>query len=215
MRLLDRYQQAVFDLLLKVRTTQREIIERTGEIIAKAIENGGRVYLSEVCHGIDKDLLLRGGGPAFYRPYEKGKTELKMGDVLFVSSVSGRTESVVNLAYESVKAGVIVVALTSMEYAQVVDAVHPSGKKLYEIATQTIDNCAPAAEAMLDVEGIEARFAAASGLASDVILWSITAVVIEQLLKDGYTPGVYKSANMPGGMDYYHMINERYDKLGY
>ena len=136
--------------------------------------------------------------------------------MLFVSSVSGRTLKVVNLAYDSVAAGVHVIAFTSMEYARAVEPVHPSGKKLYEIATLTLDNCAPAAEAMLEVEGIEAHYAAASGIASDFIMWSLTSVAVETMLKDGYTPGILKSANFPGGNDYNKTVIEpHYDQFGW
>ena len=130
------------------------------------------------------------------------------GDILVVSSVSGRTASVVDLTYEAVQMGIKVIAFTSMEYAVQVDPVHPSGKKLYEIATLTIDNCAPAAEAMLNVDGIEAKFAAASGIASDYIMWSITSVAVEKLMEMGITPGILKSANYPGGNDYNKTIIE-------
>ena len=214
--LLDTYQQAAFDLLYKARTTQREAIIRVGTLMADAIENGGRVYLNNICHSIENDLLNRGGGPAFYRHYEEGKTELKKGDVLFVSSVSGRTLPVVNLAWNAMEKGVNVIALTSMVYAQAVESVHPSGKKLYEFVTAVLDNCAPAAEAMLEVEGLEPRFAAASGIASDFIMWSVTSVCVEKMIADGKTPGVFKSANFPGGADYNHtVVDTQYAELGY
>ena len=135
---------------------------------------------------------------------------------MVVSSVSGRTKAVVDLTYDSVAKGINVIAFTSMEYATQVDPVHESGKKLYEMATAVIDNCAPAAEAMLDVEGIEAKFAAASGIASDFLMWSITSEMVEMMLADGYTPGILKSANFPGGNDYNKTIIEpHYDEFGY
>ena len=148
--------------------------------------------------------------------YALKASKIRPGDVLVVSSVSGRTASVVDLAYEAVKMGVKVIALTSMEYAVQVDPVHSSGKKLYEIATLTLDNCAPAAEAMIEVEGIEAHYAAASGIASDHIMWSVTSVAVEELLKRGITPGILKSANFPGGNDYNKQVIEpNYEKTGY
>lgn len=121
----------------------------------------------------------------------------------------------VNLAYDSVNVGVKVIVLTSMEYAQSVDAVHPSGKKLYEFATHTLDNCAPPAEAMLEIEGIDARFAAASGIASDFIMWSVTAFTVEKMMQDGYTPGIYKSVNFPGGWEQYERTNKHYEEFGW
>ena len=104
----------------------------------------------------------------------------------------------------------------AMEYARQVDPVHPSGKKLYEFATLTLDNCAPAAEAMLEVEGIEAKFAAASGITSDYIMWSVTSVAVEKLLEMGLTPGILKSANFPGGNDYNKKVIEpHYEEFGW
>ena len=214
--LMDRYQSAIVDVISKVRDTQRENLIRAGEIVAKAVENGNKIYLGKIVHGIEGDLFYRGGGPMFYRLYKEGETELKEGDVLFVSSVSGRTKSVVDLAYDCVQKGISVIALMSMSYATQVDAVHESGKKLYEFATLTIDNCAPPAEAMLNVDGIEAPFAASSGISSSYLMWSLTSVAVEKMLADGYTPGILKSANFPGGNDYNKTVIEpHYEKFGW
>jgi len=243
--LMERYQKAIDDLFQKVRDTQTEAIIKAGEMIADSVANGGNIYLSSICHYTEYDLIYRGGGPIFYKHFSHSLTvengarkrekpegapdttgaaeryaidaaDMRPGDVLFVGSVSGRTSHVVNLAYEATKKGINVIAFTSMEYAREVDPVHPSGKKLYEIATLTIDNCAPAAEAMMDVEGIEAKFAAASGIASDYILWNITSVAVEKLLEKGITPGILKSANFPGGNDYNKTVVEpNYEKYGW
>lgn len=218
MALMERYQAAVEQLLEKVRATQTEKIIEAGKLIADSVASGGKIYLSGICHSIEMDFIYRGGGPIFYKKYkdEEHREILKAGDVLVVSSVSGRTKSVVDLTWEMVARGVKVIAFTSMAYAVQVDPVHESGKKLYEMATLTLDNCAPAAEAMLEVEGIEARFAAASGIASDYILWNVTSVVVEELLSRGITPGILKSANYPGGNDYNKTVVEpNYEKYGW
>ena len=115
--LIDRYHEAVESLLKTVRETQRDNIFKAGELVANAVENGGKIYLGHIVHGIEMDLIYRGGGPIFYKEYKPDETELKEGDVLFVSSVSGRTKAVVDLAWEMVERGVNVVAFTSMEYA--------------------------------------------------------------------------------------------------
>ncbi len=243
--LLDRYREAVDALFQKVRDTQTENIIKAGEIVADSVANGGCIFLSSICHHMEYDSIYRGGGPIFYKHfsydlkvenaarardrsdlgiesrgaaarYALTQSNFRPGDVLFLSSVSGRTAGVVDLAYEAVALGIQVIAFTSMEYARKVDPVHPSGKKLYEIATLTLDNCAPAAEAMLDVDGIEARFGAASGIASDYIMWSVTSVAVEKLLERGITPGILKSANFPGGNDYNKTVVEpNYEKYGW
>ena len=243
--ILENYQKAVDNLFLKVRSTQAENIKKFGEMIADCVSKGGGVFLSEICHGVEGDLLTRGGGPTFYKKFEyrmsipaEGRvrertgeeferqtvanakyalrySNIRPGDILVVSSVSGRTQGAVDLAYEAIQMGIKVVVFTSMEYARQVDPIHPSGKKLYEFATLTQDNCAPAAEAMVDVDGIDAKFAAASGIASTYIMWSATAVAIEKMLEMGLTPGLYKSANYPGGEEYNKHIIEHYEEYGW
>jgi uncharacterized phosphosugar-binding protein len=214
--LIDRYHEAVDNLLKTVRETQRENIIKAGELVANAVETGHKIYLGHIVHGIEMDLIYRGGGPVFYKQFGGDLSQLNEGDVLFLSSVSGRTKSVVDQAWEAMQKGIIVIALTSMTYATQVDPVHESGKKLYEFVTLTLDNCAPAAEAMLEVEGIEAYYAAASGISSDYIMWSLTSVCVEKMLADGFTPGILKSANFPGGNDYNKTVVEpHYDEFGW
>ena len=242
--LLDQYNQAVDDLILKVRTTQRENIIKAGKLIADTVASGGQVYLSKICHEIENDIIYRGGGPIFYKHFAYGMhveknarvrdrsdldtsvwgmaayalkmSDMRPGDVLMVSSVSGRTVSTVDLAYEAKKFGLKVIVFISMEYAQAVEAVHPSGMKLYEMADIVMDNCAPAAEAMMEVPGIEAHYAAASGITSDILLWSMTTVAVEELLNRGITPGILKSANFPGGNEYNKTIIEpHYAEFGW
>ncbi len=216
MSLMQRYQQAVDELFAKVRATQTENIQKAGALIADAVASGHKIYLSGICHSIEMDFIYRGGGPIFYKHFDNGLDSLLPGDVLVVSSVSGRTKTVVDLAYAAMEKGVVVIAFTSMAYATQVDPVHESGKKLYEFVSLTLDNCAPAAEAMLEVDGIEARFAAASGIASDYIMWNVTSVVVENLLARGITPGILKSANYPGGNDYNKTVVEPgYEKNGW
>lgn len=241
---LTKYQERVDQLFKEIKTTQEEAIIKAGKMVAETIDEGGNIYLSGICHSIEMDLYNRGGGPAFYRilhykfevnsdarkremdgkdtnmeglgSYILKASSLKKGDMLFVGSVSGRTLSVVDLAYEAKMLGIKVAAMTSMSYAKEVDAVHSSGKKLYEIADLVLDNCAPAAEAMIKLEGIEAPFAAASGLASSYILWSVTAVALEELQKQGKTPLLLKSANFPGGSDYNNeVVYPHYEKYGW
>ena len=242
--LLDRYWGAIEDLYGKVKSTQRENIQKAGEMIAESVDQGGCVHIHDSGHIIDMELIYRGGGLFLYkrlkynlsvenpvRPRDRSDLNTSMdglaeyalrasgarpGDVLILGSVSGRTFSVVDLAYEAKKMGLKLIAITSMSYATQVESTHGSGMRLFELADLTIDNCAPAAEAMLEVEGIEARVFAASGLSAAFIMWSVTAVVIEELMKRGKTPGVLKSANFPGGNDYNKKVVEpNYMENGY
>lgn len=242
--LLERYQDRIEELIKTVRETQYDNIKAAGKLVAESIENGGNIYVSQIVHGADGDVIYRGGGPLFYRhfkwnlnvesnarkrdrsdldtnmeglgAYVLKASSLRPGDVLMLSSVSGQTARVVDLAYEAKKMGIKVIAFTSMSYASGLDPVHSSGLRFYEIADVTMDNCAPPAEGMMKVEGIEAPYAAASGIASDYLLWCIASEAIDILLSHGKTPAILKSANFPGGNDYNRKIMEpQYEELGY
>lgn len=243
--LLDQYQEAVAQLLDRTRRTQRENVIAAGNMIADSVAAGGCVHVSRICHGMEGDVIYRGGGPMFYRnfsyelkvdnanvrPRDRSDMNLSMeglaayalkasnvrpGDVLILSSVSGRTESVVDLAFEAKKIGVKVIAFISMAYATEVEAVHSSGQKLHEMVDLVIDNCAPPAEAMMDVPWLDSKYAAASGIASDYLLWCITSVAVEALHEQGKTPGILRSANFPGGNDFNKTVVEpHYQEFGW
>lgn len=241
--LMDRYWQEIVELYDQVKSTQRESIIRAGNLIAEAVERGACVHIHDSGHIIDSELIYRGGGLILYKKFKynlvvdnpvrkRDRTGMdtsmeglaayalkasgaRPGDVFILGSVSGRTFSVVDLAYEAKRLGMKLVVVTSMSYATSVNSPHSSGQKLYEMADVVIDNCAPAAEALMEVEGLESRLCAASGLSAAFILWSVTTVVVEELMKRGKTPGVLKSANFPGGNDYNKSYVElRYEKEG-
>jgi uncharacterized phosphosugar-binding protein len=217
MIIMDKYQKAVAELLHKVRTTQAENIEKVADLIAESVANGGKIWLAEICHKIQWDYIKRPGAPVFYKFYDRCEDfdKLQPGDVCIVSSVSGRTKHVVDMAWNAIEKGITIVAFTSMEYASKVDPIHESGKKLYEFVDTYVDNCAPAAEAMIEVDGIEARFGAASGMASNHLMWCITARAIEKLMDKGINPGIYMSENVPGGKEHNEAIEAEYAKRGY
>ncbi|HZJ56697.1 MAG TPA: sugar isomerase domain-containing protein [Clostridia bacterium] len=242
--IMDRYWKEIGSVYDRVKTEQRDNIVKAGKLIADAVDKGACVHIHDSGHIIDSELIYRGGGLILYKRFrynlmvenpvrkrDRGDIDTSMeglaayalkasgarpGDVFILGSVSGRTSSVVDLAYEAKKWGMKIIVVTSMSYATTVDSPHSSGQKLHEMADVVIDNCAPAAEAMMEVEGLEPRLCAASGLSAAFILWSVTTVVVEELMKKGKVPGVLKSANFPGGNEYNrNYVEPRYDKEGY
>ena len=242
--LIDRYWQHVDDLFHQVKTKEKEDIIKAGKLIAEAVDAGACVHIHDTGHIVDAELIGRGGGLILFKEFKyqlnvnnpvrkRDRSDLdtnmeglaayalkasgaRPGDVLIVGTVSGRTFSAVDLSFEAKKMGLKIVLITSESYATAVEAVHSSGIKLYDIADVVIDNCAPPTEGMMDVEGMEAKLCAASGLTSAFIMWSITTVLVEELMKRGKTPGVYKSYNAPGGDEYNSShVRPQYDEKGY
>lgn len=241
--LLDKYFATVEELMAKVRETQRPAIEQAGRAIADAVAKGACVHIHDTGHIINSELIFRGGGLILYKQFkynlnvenpvrkrDRSALDTSMaglaayalkasgampGDVMILGSVSGRNLPVVDLALEARKMGIFTIVVTSMSYTTQVPSDHPCGKRLFELADIVIDNCAPPAEAMMEVPGIEARMCAASGLAAAYIMWSVTTVAVEAMLEKGVTPGVLKSANFPGGNEYNAGIIKHYEDIGW
>ncbi len=241
--LLDTYFETVDGLLKKVRESQRESIIATGHAMADAIAKGNAVHVYDTGHIIDSELICRGGGLMALKEFkyrlnvengvrrrDRSGIDTSMeglamyalrasralpGDVMIIGSVSGKTLNVIDLAIEAKKFGMTVIALTSVAYSSSVESKHSSGKRLFECADIVLDNCAPVAEGMIPVEGLEAPFAAASGLSAAYLMWSACAVTVEDLLARGITPSVFKSANYQDGPAYNDKLTEYYEKTGF
>ena len=240
--LIDEYHRRINHQVQTVETTQREVCVEAGKLMAACVAKGGGVHVFDTGHIIDHELIYRGGGLLLLKQFkfslqienpvrERDRSGLDRsmeglaayalkasgalpGDVLFIGSVSGKTRNVIDLALAAKAFGLTVIAVTSLTYSRSVESEHSSGKRLFECADITLDNCTPAAEAMLDVEGLDAPFAAASGISAALLLWSCCAACVEEMLARGLQPSVLRSQNFPGGAEYNEMLHKRYAETG-
>ena len=241
--LIDRYHERINQQLHRVQTTQHDACVAAGKMVAESVANGGCIHVFDTGHIIDRELIYRGGGLLLLKSFKydlvvedavrtRDRSDIKKdmtglaayalrrsgalpGDVLFLGSVSGKTENVVDLAIEAKKFGMKTVAVTSLEYSKSVESQHTSGKRLFEVCDLVLDNCTPAAEAMMEVEGLDARFAAASGLSAATLMWSVCAQAIEELLDKGIVPSVLKSQNFEDGPEFNERLKAHYAETGF
>lgn len=239
----NRFFGAVDGLYSKIRETQSDKIKAAGDIIAESVANGGCVAIYDTGHLINNEIINRAGGLVFIKRFGYGlsvdcavrsgrdrsgidsSTEglanyalrasgLIDGDVIIIGSVSGKTLNVIDLAVEAKKFGIKVITLSSHEYSSTLESQHSNKKHLYELGDVNLDNCAPFGDAMLDVEGIEAAFMPASGLAAAYIMWAVMADTVDSLLEKGVTPSILKSVNFPPNVEYNNKMNADYNKTG-
>lgn len=123
---------------------------------------------------------------------------IRSGDVMVVFSHGGMNAAGIEVAMEAASRGLKVIAVTSMDNQRRSKAGHSSGKKLSEVADLVIDNCTPAEDALVSVEGWKAPVAAGSTVAFITIAMAIVAEVAAELAKRGIKPPVFVSPNVPG-----------------
>lgn len=242
--LIESYFDAIGTLVSEIRAAELKEIDHVAEICAHAIESGGVVHIHDTGHMLNSELVHRAGGLAGMTPFTFGmnvanhnpfrqqtavevdvtsetvslalkQSNIRPGDVLFVGSVSGKAQRVVELALQARDMGVTVVAVTAVAYSSQLESQHPSGKRLYEVADITLDNHAPYGDGMLEVQGLDVKACPASGIGAAVIMWAVSAGIIERLLADGLVPTVYRSVNAPGGPEDVRAREERYKQKGY
>lgn len=123
---------------------------------------------------------------------------LRAGDVMVVFSHGGLNAAGIEVAGEAKARGLTVVGVTSMAHYRARAATHSSGKKLADVADIVIDNCVPAEDALVSIEGWKAPVAAGSTLAFIAIAMAIVAQVASELARRGIQPPVFVSPNVPG-----------------
>ena len=221
-------------LMLAIEERQLPVIDKVASVAAETIAAGGSLYIHDRGHLLNFELFHRSGGLALLKSLqmataveegEQGEisaaeltvsqSALREGDVLILGSVSGRASSVVELAMQARKQGVVTVALTAMDYTSQTPSLHPSGKRLFEVCDYIFDIMTLKGDAALGVEGLEEKILPTSGVTSAIVGWCFVAQLIENMLSRGIAPSVYRSVSMPNGKEQIEATNARFIKLGY
>ena len=121
------------------------------------------------------------------------------GDVLLLTSTSGRNAVIVDMALRAREKGIRTIGITSLAYTRSVDSRHPSGRKLADLCDVVIDNAAPAGDAAVAIAGFPQRVGPLSSLTGVAIVNAIAAETVAQLVARGVVPPVFMSANVDGG----------------
>lgn len=206
--------------LLDQGHTRDEFVGRTGGMIAL----NPIIINLDVHHQQPLPKTRAGDLSKFdYAAYRKGdmpidyildKGLVMPGDVLMIHSVSGSRGMPISMAIGAKARGATVVAITSVTYSRSLEPVHPSGKRLYELADLVIDDCGPVGDTLLTIPGMEEGVCASSGLAFVYILWALEAEIMVTLTQRGITPHVFRNANLPGAQQVNERIEREYDETG-
>lgn len=130
-------------------------------------------------------------------------------DVFIVASNSGVNGSIIGVALAAKERGHKLIGVTSLEHTNAVTPKHPSGKRLSEIADVVIDNLAPYGDTALSLDD-GTGVGAVSSITAAFIAQLLTIGVAERLGDSGAKPPVYISANIPGGDEHNHALEDAY-----
>lgn len=218
------YMTKINELLQKAHDVNKEEIKKLARIFADCIKNDKVIHTFGTGHShmIGIELFARAGGlgnvDAMLDPdsltafgaqrsgaieklpgladliYDNYKIE--KGDIMIISSNSGRNAVPIEMAMRSQKEGVYVVAVTNLEQSKATTSRHPSGKKLYEYADSILDNCVPSGDALLNIDGV--LTGPGSSISSMFLLDTIVAEALKVCAAEGVKAPVFQSQNVDG-----------------
>ena len=122
--------------------------------------------------------------------------KIEHGDILIITSNSGRNAMPVEMALRAKKESVFTIAITNLEQSKNTTSRHSSNKKLYEIADLVIDTCIPVGDSLMEIGGV--KTAPATTLVSVLIVNTIVNETLKVLAKEGIPLPIFKSQNIDG-----------------
>ncbi len=114
-------------------------------------------------------------------------------DSMICFSSTGINGLVIEMALQAKLRGLPVIAVTSLDHAKSTISRHSSDKKLFEVADVTIDNCTPAGDAVIKLEGLKYKVSPTSTIGATAVVNALKARTAELLLERGIEPVVLTS----------------------
>ena len=218
------YGDRIIECIKNAEEKNKEVIKQLAEKFAENIENDKVIHTFGTGHShmLGIELFARAGGlgnvdamldpdtlTAFgaQRSGAMEKTSgvsdviydsynIQPGDIMIITSNSGRNAMPIEMAMRCQKEGVYTVALTNLEQSKNQTSRHSSGKRLFECVDCVIDSCVPTADATLDLNGIK------TGPASSIVTMFLVNTIVSEAIKivqsHGKRPYVFQSQNVDG-----------------
>ena len=224
--------------LQQVLEQEMPSIRAAAELVTESCAQGGKFYVfgSGHSHMIAEELYLRAGGLALVHailppelmlhemPNKSTYLERLEGyaqslvalhrvearDTVMVISNSGRNAVPVEMCLAARETGAKVIAMTNLRHSSGCTSRHSSGKKMYEIADVTIDNHGQPGDAAFPIQGLDTCIGPTSSVAGITIAQALICQVVDNLVKAGIEPPVFKSSNVDGGDEHNSRMFETY-----
>ncbi len=133
-------------------------------------------------------------------------------DSFIIFSNSGVNQVVIDVALEAKTRGMPVIAVVSVAHCQASTPRHSSGKRLIDCADVTIDNCAPAGDALVTIEGLQYPVGPGSTIGYAAVVNALKCLVAAELTKRGQPPLVLTSSVLIGSAASEELFERTYDE---
>jgi len=221
------------DLQQRVWAANAEAAPAVGATVGQALVNGGVLHMFGSGHSaiLARELVHRAGGlvPVSLIADPTGGWPEKIpgygtrlfsryveqhgfaaGDPVVVISNSGRNPSPIEVALAAKEAGGVVIAVTGLPMSTGATSLHPSGKRLFEVADHVLDTLGESGDAVLEVPGEPVKTGPMSSVSGVLLLNLVALAAIDWMVAHGHRPPLLRSANVEGGTEYNATLLARY-----
>lgn len=136
---------------------------------------------------------------------------IKPPDSFIIFSNSGINEVVVDMALEVKKRDLPLIVVVSVEHCAASKAKHSSRKKLIDLADVVLDNCTPAGDAMVQVDGLDDPVGPGSTIGAAAITNALKVAIAEKLTALGKPPLILTSSYFIGSAASQERFDQSYD----
>lgn len=214
MTFLDTYFHEIESRISCIKQ-QRSLIEKAAELLFEAEKQHHKIYTFGTGHShmIGQDLYARAGGYAKIYPIceiemtlathpTKSTTlertsayadvldtlySIEEGDVLLVTSNSGRNSLLIEYVLRAKKKGAKIIAITSLTHSKTIASRHESGFRLFELADVVLTSIKD-----------DVRLGPVSTITGCFLAQSVVGRFVELLIEHGIDAPVFVSSNTDG-----------------
>ncbi len=194
-----RYFEAIVPLVTRLGNEELPAIREAGALVARAIGNGHRVWVTKTTHCLHDEAHYRAGGLIAAHILDD-PIVVEAGDVLLMGTNAGTTFIAVELATIARERGAAVVVLSQLAYetSSLVESRHPSGKRLHELGDVVVDLGGSVGDGVMELPGTGVRIMPSSGVTGMVAMWMIFSEAVARLVDQGKIPLITQSLQLPG-----------------
>lgn len=218
------YSNKIIALLEEVAAKNEEEIRKCARMFADTVKNNHIIHTFGTGHShmIGIEMFARAGGLANVNAMldpdcltsngaqRSGAMEkvsgvadviydsytVTKGDIMIITSNSGRNAMPIEMAMRCQKEGIPVIALTNLNQSKNTTSRHASGKRLFECADVILDNCVPSGDSMMTIGGV--KTGPGSTMTSVFLLDTILCEALQLLADEGCELPVFQSQNVDG-----------------
>jgi len=141
----------------------------------------------------------------------------KPGEVIIIANAYGVNSMCIDTALEAKKRRMMTIGITSRSFADVLPkdhpSRHPSGKNLYQEVDYFLNCHLPYGDAVVEIKGCIQKTGPTSTFCNVFTINLLMIETVKRLMEMGVQPPLWMSANLPGGDEANHRLEEKYIPL--